>query len=82
MRECASCHAKTTLCNSTFGGTAAYHSLDTMLGHKIHSALRTALDGLPALHRTPQGAGDKGQFLEGVATVGYLGRQRIVFALM
>ena len=43
----------------TFGGTATHHSLDTMLGHKIHGTLRAALDGLPALYRTSQGPRDE-----------------------
>ena len=67
---------------STFGGTTAYHALDTVLGHKIHGPLRPTLNGLPALDRTPQRPGHEGEFLEGIATIGDLGRQCVMLALM
>src|SRR5262249_52297690 len=66
----------------TFGGTTAHHALDTVPGHKIHGALRAALNGLPALDWTPQRPGHESQLFEGIATVGNLGRQRVMFALM
>src|SRR5262252_9386202 len=66
----------------TLGRATAYHALDTVLGHELERAHRTALDRLPALDRQLERSRDEGELFEGVAAVRHLGRQRVVLALI
>src|SRR5215472_13710657 len=66
----------------TLGRATAYHALDTMLGHELERAHRTALDRLPALDRQLERSRDEGELFEGVAAIRHLWRQRVVLALI
>src|SRR5215831_8691176 len=64
------------------GRAATHHALDTVLGHELERAHRTALDRLPALDRQPERSRDEGELFEGAAAIRHLGRQRVVLALI
>src|SRR5262249_17570777 len=66
----------------TLGRATAYHALDTVLGHELERAHRTALDRLPAFDRQVEKSRDAGEPLEGGAAIRDLGRQRVVLALI
>ena len=61
---------------------AADDGLDVVFGHEVHGPLAGADHGLPGLHRQGPGPRHQGQFLQGVAAVGDVGRQLVVFAFV
>src|SRR5215467_5565477 len=64
------------------GRAATHHAVYAVLGHELERASRTALDWLPALDGQVERSRDEGKLFEGVAAIRYLGRQRVVLALV
>ena len=68
--------------DAALGRAAADHALDAVLHHEIERAGRAALDRLPAFDRQARGTRHQGQFLQRVAAIRNLGRQRVMLAFV
>src|SRR3954453_22033300 len=67
---------------AALGRAAADHAADAVFGHEIKSALRAALDRLPAFDRQAFRPRHQGDLLQRIAAIGHLGRDRVVLALV
>ncbi len=68
--------------SAALGRAAADHARDAVLGHEVESALRAALDRLPAFDRQTLRRRNQGDLLKRVAAIRHLRRDRVVLALV
>src|SRR5207253_7207613 len=57
-------------------------ALDAVPGHEVQAPRAAAHDGLPDLDGLVQGPGHERDLLQGIAAIGHLGGNRVVFALV
>src|SRR4051794_13937125 len=67
---------------AALGRAAADHAADAVFGHEIESALRAALDRLPAFDRQALRTWDQRDLLQRVTAIRHLGRDRVELALV